>query len=108
MRPLSSATAAFTFSAVSMMLASCAFCTSSEIAGRPLMREIESWSFSPSITSATWFMYTGPPPCCATMIRPNCAGSLILPSMRTTESVTPRVRRPAGTSWLAFCTAVIT
>jgi hypothetical protein len=28
-------------------------------------------------------------------------GSLILPSTRTTASVCPRVRRPAGTSWLA-------
>ena len=38
---------------VSTMLASCDFWMSSVIDGRPLIREIESRSFSPSITSAT-------------------------------------------------------
>ncbi len=60
------------------------------------------------MTSATCDRYTGPPPCCATMMRLNCSGSLILPSTRTTESLWPRVRRPAGTSWLAFWIAWIT
>jgi len=108
MRPFRSATAARTLLAVSMMFASCAFCTSSVMAARPLMREIESCSFSPSITSATCVRYTGPPPCCATTMRPNCTGSLILPSTRTIDSVTPRDRRPAGTSWLASRIALIT
>jgi hypothetical protein len=35
------------------MFASCAFWMSSVIAGRPLTRDIESGSFSPSTTSAT-------------------------------------------------------
>ncbi len=40
-------------------------------------------------------------------MRPNCAGSLILPSTRTIESLAPCVMRPAGTSWLAARMAVI-
>ena len=41
-------------------------------------------------------------------MRPNCAGSLILPSMRTMVSLCPRERRPAGTSWFAARIAFIT
>ena len=107
-RSFSVATAAFTLRPVSTMLASCAFWMSSVIAGRPLTRAKLVISFSPSMTSATCDRYTGPPPCCATMIRLNCSGSLILPSTRTTESLWPRVRRPAGTSWFAFWIAWIT
>ena len=42
------------------------------------------------------------------MTRPNCAGSLILPSTRTIASLAPCVIRPAGTSWLAARIAVTT
>src|SRR5690349_17254825 len=42
------------------------------------------------------------------MMRPNCAGSLTLPSTRTTESLEPFVMRPAGTSWFASRIALIT
>ena len=45
---------------------------------------------------------------CATMIWPKCAGSLILPSMRTSCSLAPARWRPAGTSMLALRIAFTT
>ncbi len=53
-RALSALIASRTPRPVSTMFASCALRMSMVIDGRPLMREIESSSFSPSITSATW------------------------------------------------------
>ncbi len=74
MRFFSTSIAARTPAPVSTMFASCDFWMSIVIAGRPLMRAIESSSFSPSITSATCERYTGAPPCWATTMRPNCGG----------------------------------
>ncbi len=101
-------TASVTPAPVSTMFASCAFCRSTVIARRPLMRASDVSSFSPSTTSATCDRNTGDPPCCATTIRANWAGSLIRPSTRTSASVAPREMRPAGTSWLAARTAFMT
>ncbi len=52
-RFFSAATASLMPRPVSTMLASCDFWMSSVIDGRPLMRAIDSCSFSPSMTSAT-------------------------------------------------------